>query len=143
MKLNTVAACLAALALSVSLSGCGGSENFAAPVQETKPPADGGSYGTVEDLRDAAMKAGLDCPNWDKHNKAIYAASSASCSDSIGFATYTGEAQLNKQLSAWKTLGDLVELERLVGVNWTIDTHDPEALQKKMGGTVFRTPGKK
>lgn len=143
MKLKTIAACAAAVALCAPLSGCGGSDNFAAPVQDTKPPADGGSYGTIEDLRDAAKKAGLDCPSWDKHNKAVYAASSASCSDSIGFATYTGESQLNKQLSAWKVIGELVELERLVGVNWTIDTSDPEGLQKKMGGTVFRTPGKK
>lgn len=139
-----MAACAAALILSVSLSGCAGSENFmTAGAQETKPPADGGSYGTIEDLRAAAQKAGLGCQSWDKHNKAIYAASSASCSDSIGLATYTGEAQLNKQLSAWKVVGEMVELERLVGVNWTIDTSDPEGLQKKMGGTVFRTPGKK
>lgn len=47
------------------------------------------------------------------------------------------------QLAAWKVIGEMVELERLDGVNWTIDTHDPEALQKKMGGTLFRAPGKK
>lgn len=144
LNIKTFAAGAAALALCVSLTGCGGSENFAAAAgqQEAKPPADGGSYGTIEELREAAEKAGLECPGWDLHNKATYAASSASCSDSIGLATYTSDSQLDKQLEAWKMIGEMIVLERLVGENWTIDTSDPEALQKKMGGTVFRTPGK-
>lgn len=87
------------------------------------------------------MKAGFMCPEWDLHNKATYASSSASCSDSIGLAIYANETKLNGQLDAWKMIGEVIELERLVGKNWTIDVEDPAALQKKMGGTVFRTPG--
>ena len=142
MNIKTLAACAAALALSVSATGCGGSENFVTAGQQEALSADGGSYGTIEELRDAAEKAGLECPDWDLHNKATYAASSASCSNSIGLATYTSDSQLDKQLEAWKVVGEMIVLERLVGENWTIDTDDPEALQKKLGGTVFRTPGK-
>lgn len=142
MNIKTFAAGAAPLALFVSLSACTGSENFMTAQQEAKPPADGGSYGTIEELREAAEKAGLECPDWDLHNKATYAASSASCGDSAGLATYTSDSQLDKQLEAWKMIGEMIVLERLVGENWTIDTSDPEALQKKMGGTVFRTPGK-
>lgn len=131
----------AALALSLTLAGCG-SDNNAFALKDSAPPADGGSYGTIEDLKEAAVEAGVDCPDWDLHNKATYASSSGSCSDSIGLATYASESQMDKQLEAWKVIGEMIVLERLVGKNWTIDVADPEALQKKLGGTVFRTPGK-
>ena len=87
--------------------------------------------------------AGMECPDWDHHNKATFASSSASCSDSIGLAIYANESKLNEQLDAWKMIGEVIELERLVGKNWTIDVSDPAALQEKMGGTIFTTPGDK
>jgi hypothetical protein len=146
LNVKTMAACAAALILSVSLAARGADTGYTtatAPVAaETKPPVDGGSFGTIEDLRDAAKDAGLDCQAWDVHNKYKYASSSAECGASNALAIFAHQSSLDTQLAVWKELGDLVELERLVGKNWTIDTDDPESLQKKMGGTVFRTSGK-
>ena len=88
------------------------------------------------------MKANLECPVWDFHNEAKYASSSATCSDSAGVAIYATEKSKQAQLDTWKMLGDVFDLERLVGQDWTVGTGDPEALQKKMGVTVFCTPGK-
>lgn len=40
----------------------------------TAPAADGGTYGSAVELRDAVVEAGVDCPKWDEHNRNMLAA---------------------------------------------------------------------
>ena len=57
-------------------------------------------------------------------------------------ALYTSSTSKEKQMAVWKEFGSMVKMSVLVGENWTLNTDDAEALQEKLGGTVFKTPGK-
>jgi len=138
-----------AILLASTLSSCAGSGNFASATDtgvptptKSKPPASGGTYGTITELRDVAVEGGEACPAWDEHNKVTLASSSASCSSSLVMAIYASESSKDKQLAVWKEFGSLVEMTVLVGENWTVSTKNAATLQKVMGGTVFKTPGK-
>lgn len=121
------------LLLGLALTGCGG------------PPEDGGRYGSVVELRDAVVKAGMECPDWDEHNSVTTAASSGTCSDSLVMATYASTADKQEQIDRYKLLGEAIELTCLIGENWTINVTkdgDVETLHNKLGGTILKTPGK-
>lgn len=125
--------------LAVMLAGCGSGSGAATAPVSAAPPADGGTYGNVVDLRDAVVEAGLECPEWDEHNRNKLAATSATCSDSLVMATYASETSLENQMTLWKELG--VESDFLIGKNWMVNSSDPEALRQKLGGTVFKVSG--
>ncbi|WP_454810579.1 hypothetical protein [Paenarthrobacter nitroguajacolicus] len=149
MYIKSPAVFAAAILLTGLLSSCAGSSNFAAATDTTtptptksKPPASGGTFGTITELRDAAVEGGEVCPTWDEHNRVTLASSSASCNDSLVMAIYASESSKDKQLAVWKEFGSMVEMSVLVGENWTVSTKNAASLQKVMGGTVFKTPGK-
>jgi hypothetical protein len=148
VNFKNLAACVAALVLSASLTSCAGSaaseQAGAATATSTKsaPPANGGSYGTITQLRDAAVEAGESCPSWDEKNNVTLASSSATCSDKVVMAIYASSTSQDKQLAVWKEFGSMVKMSVLVGENWTLSSDKAESLQKKLGGTVFKTPGK-
>ncbi|MHA7156220.1 hypothetical protein [Arthrobacter sp. TMN-50] len=112
---------------------------------EPAPPADGGTYGSVAALKDAAVAGGMDCPAWVERNHVTLAIGSGSCDDASVLAIYLNESDLSAQVDAWKQFGDLVEMEVLVGANWTVNAGgagaDAVALQEVMGGSLFRTSG--
>ncbi|MFC9335848.1 hypothetical protein [Arthrobacter sp. NPDC057009] len=133
----------AALTLAAALGGCASAAVPAAAPSSDQPPADGGSYGTVSALKDAVVGAGLECSAWDEHNSTKLAASSGKCGDDLIMATYASDTSKDEQLNLWKSFGEYVEMKVLVGRNWTVSTDSAADLQKKLGGTVFTTPGKK
>lgn len=57
-------------------------------------------------------------------------------------AIYASSTSQDKQLAVWKEFGSMVKMSVLVGENWTLSSDKAESLQKKLGGTVFKTPGK-
>ncbi|MGX5714821.1 hypothetical protein [Arthrobacter sp. MAHUQ-56] len=103
---------------------------------EALPPADGGTYGTLDGLKSAVESAGFQCPDLVLHNSAKYSASSGSCSEVLSLAVYANDASLQSQLDFWKPVG---QQAINVGRNWTVISEDPALIQKRLGGTVFRT----
>lgn len=108
-----------------------------------EPPADGGTYGSVGELKDVAVEAGMECAFWDESNHVTLALGSGTCSDDSVLAIYLNEMDVAEQIDVWKQFGDMVEMEVLVGANWTINPSNSNAedLQKVMGGSIFRTNG--
>lgn len=99
------------------------------------------TYSSVEDLRDAAIDAGLECSSWEQDNKALNAAESGSCADrKYVFSTYATEADLQAAVSRSATWADLLETDEaaVIGENWIIKGPDVEDLAKDLGGTVQR-----
>lgn len=124
------------------LSGCaifGVTAGEAAAPMETGPPADGGSYATIHELRDAVVEAGFACPDWRSHNNGDHNMVGASCSDNLVMAIYMDDAQQQEQLDVWEGFSEFLEMTVLVGDNWTVNTDDAEALRREMGGTIFTT----
>lgn len=113
------------------------------PEPSPTPPADGGTYGSVGALKDVAVAAGMECPAWDESNHVTLALGSGTCSEDSVLAIYLNEASVAEQLDVWKQFGDIVEMEVLVGANWTLNasSSDAEDLQKVLGGSIFRTNG--
>lgn len=120
----------AAAVAACSLAACAASE--VAP-----PPADGGTYESIEALWQAVENAGLRCPDLvlDKP-PAKFAASSGSCGEFMFLATYSSDTYLQSQLDFGRTAG---QKAINVGKNWTVVSEDPERLRKHLGGTVLHT----
>lgn len=141
------------MALSVALLalvGCGAddkpdskpsSSSSAAPSPSATPDA---AYGSVEDLKDAAVAAGYMCRRWRVTNKVALAAESGNCSASDVFTTYASDGDLQHQLNRDKGNADLlIEYDidpgiALVGPNWMIHGDDAKVrpLQDALGGTI-------
>ncbi|WP_146187577.1 hypothetical protein [Arthrobacter sp. HMWF013] len=100
------------------------------------PPADGGTFETLEALKEAVTAAGLACPELVLHNDAKYSASSGSCSEDLSLAVYSNDVSLESQLDFWQPI-DRGSIN--VGMNWTVVSPDPKLIQQKLGGTVLQT----
>ncbi|MET1155083.1 hypothetical protein [Arthrobacter sp.] len=111
----------AAAAVALLLSGCGG------------PPADGGSFANVTELKDAFVKAGGTCDNWSTHNKSILAATAGSCGDKYAFAVYDDM----DNMATWVDTNRVMKLGGVVGKNWTISCVDPSPVHDKLGGELL------
>lgn len=131
----------------LAFTACGGDgEKSADKKTQTSAPASpspsmNASYGTLEDLRDAAVAAGYACPSWEADNAVEKAAESGHCSVGDVFATFATPGDLQAQLEMTRDFANEFDMDpepTLVGPNWTINTADPEALQKALGGTVSR-----
>lgn len=108
----------------------------------TGPPA-AQTYGTLTDLRDAAITAGHPCPTWVQDNVVKFAAESGHCDDADVLATYATQSQLDEAVATMKALNSAAtdpatRSVLLVGPNWTINAPDAPDLQTTMGGTVLR-----
>ena len=99
------------------------------------PPADGGTFETIDDLKAAVESAGLVCPELvlDKP-PAKFSASSGHCGEFTSLATYSSDAYLQSQLDFAKSAG---QRSINVGKNWTVVSEDPKLIQKRLGGTVL------
>ena len=128
MNRLTVGAATAIFALS--LASCSTSE-------ATPPPADGGTFETIDDLKEAVESAGLVCPELVLDTPpAKYASSSGSCGEFLFLATYSNDMYLASQLDFAKSAG---QRSINVGKNWTVVSEDPKRIQKSLGGTVLHT----
>lgn len=123
------------LALAVlALAGCSG-EPAPAPTPTGPPVAQ--SYASVVELKDAAVAAGYDCPNWVQSNRITLAASSGECSTRDTFAVYLTEQDVSTAVQKHKSFGTEVSL--LVGPNWIINSKPATglgALREGMGGVL-------
>lgn len=119
-------------------------QTIAEPVEQTEPSITPDStYGTVEELKDAAVAAGYYCKRWRPTNKVALAAESGNCSGVDVFSTYASEGDLQAQLDTEKeTSAMLVEYDidpgiSLVGPNWIIHGEEEvRPLQAVLGGTI-------
>ena len=118
----------AAAIIALALASCSTSEAM--------PPEDGGTYETLEDLKESVEVAGWRCPELVLHNDAKYSASSGSCGEGLSLAVYANDASLESQLEFWKPIG---RLPINVGRNWTVVSVDPKIIQRKLGGAVIYT----
>jgi hypothetical protein len=116
------------LLASCMLTGCGGSSE----------------YSDVLELRDAAVDAGLDCPDWERTSDEDTKATGA-CSDDAVLILYrdadgrkTGVAEMVKTHQEFnKMLGADVPQTLLVGDNWVINSPDAADLADDLGGEVI------
>lgn len=134
-------ALLGAAGLALMLAGCGGGGEAASEATPTVPTS-GGTYGSIGELKDAAVAAGVDCAVWDEHNKSELAIGSGNCGESYTMAIFLNESAVQDQIDRWKVLGDYIDFEVLVGENWTVSGPGAEELKDSMGGSIFRTNGK-
>lgn len=142
---------IASVAAVLLLSGCSGdsdaetagdADSSPTPSAATPSVEANASYGTVEQLRDAAVAAGYPCPAWKLENKVTLAAQSGQCSDADVFSTFASSGDLQSQLDSYKGTDDMladagVDVDpHLVGPNWIITGPGVDALQGTLGGTV-------
>ena len=140
---------LLTLAMTLLLAGCAGP---AATVVTTEPepsasttgtstPTPSGppramAYGSVVELRDAAVATGYECPSWDQHNSVTLAIESAQCSDADVFSIYNRASDLAQVVSGLESLG--VGSHLLVGPNWIINAAEEhlDLLHNGLGGEI-------
>lgn len=115
--------------LSVSLGGCGDR---------------GHQYSDLQDLRKAAVDAGLDCPSWNQQpvwNRQVphSGVESGICSENSVLVLYTHGQNPEKEIG--RTITGLTDLDVgypfLVGKNWMVNSPDAGDLQNAMGGKVL------
>lgn len=95
-------------------------------------------YSTIEDLRDAYVDAGGECPEFETHGPTDYSIEDARCSPSAVIAIYGSHEDVQRETSMVKnSVGKLLGGKRLIGENWMINGPDLEKIQKKMGGEII------
>jgi hypothetical protein len=134
---------------ALALASCGDDGDGASDPQGSGDQTSGAveadaSYRTVDDLKDAAVASGYTCQDWKPRQKVRFAAESGSCSWADTFATFETESDVQKQVTAYRGIDDLL-LEagerpqpHLVGPNWIITGADAPMLQTALGGTVVK-----
>lgn len=133
-----VAACLLALA------GCGGGAdgNSSPPAQKPSKPA-AVAYGSLTELKDAAVAGGYVCENWVADNVVTLAAESGTCSDDSVFSTYASESDLQAQLDLGKEMDEMslnVGLDtstQLIGPNWIITAPEVPQIYEDLAGVLI------
>lgn len=143
-----------AVALVAMLTACGpGAATTEAPKQSTAPtvPADGGTYGSVAALRDAYVKAGGTCPDFQQRDQMKLAAESAECDSSTVLSTFLSSEEVNQQIKLTRGFISAVREKApnapagepwLVGKNWILNVKEPEKFQDKLGGQIVSFGGK-
>ena len=115
------------------LTGCGATAApTAAPTQDTYPA----TFKTVEDLRDAFVRAGGECPEWEQSNHIPLAAESGTCSDSNVLSIYTSQKDRDELVDGFKSIA-LEGSTILVGENWIINDPSVRDLDPALGGVIF------
>lgn len=129
-EMNRLMCGTATAIIALSLASCSTST-------ATPPPADGGTFGTIDELKEAVESAGLRCPELVLDTPpAKYASSSGSCGEFLYLATYSNDMYLESELDFARPVG---QRAINVGKNWTVVSEDPTLIQKKLGGTVLHT----
>lgn len=93
-------------------------------------------YGTVAELKDAAVLAGLPCPDYVQNDVVKNAAESAWCSTKSVLTTYATDEALAATVRDFQD--DPGSNPWLVGPNWIINAPETPELQPIMGGVLER-----
>lgn len=103
----------------------------------TRPPADGGTFETLDELKEAVESAGLACQELVLDTPpSKFSASSASCGEFTLLAIYSDDLHMESQLDFWRPVG---QRAINIGRNWTVISEDPKLIQKSLGGSVLHT----
>ena len=128
--------------LGIPLAACG-SSNAASTNTSTsdRAAARPTSFDSIEDLRDAAVAAGLDCPDWHLSTRSAPAVAGGDCSDDAALSLYPDSASA---LDGAHALSDLLggagmDYTLRVGENWVI-SGDSAAPLDDLGGNVISGP---
>lgn len=137
MKHSTIFALGMVLGL-LSVVGCG---TAATPADESSSQTVD-RYGSLEELRDAAIEAGYVCEDWVADNRVTLAAESGTCDDSSVLSTYASDSDLQQQLDQEKELTETLldsgisTTPKLIGENWIIKAPEAADLRAALGGTL-------
>lgn len=103
------------------------------------------SFDTVEELKDAAVAAGYDCPSWEQDDAVTLATESGHCSDSDVFSMYDADAidkGVEQERANQQQLvdNDIDTNSSVAGKNWIINPDSESSavlLQSKLGGELI------
>jgi hypothetical protein len=116
--------------IAFSLVSCSTSE-------VTLPPADGGTFETLDELKVAVESAGLACHELVRDTPpSKFSDSSASCGEFTSLAIYSDDLHMKSQLDFWRPAG---QRAINIGKNWSVVSEDPKLIQKSLGGTILHT----
>lgn len=128
---------------ALMITGCSSTSSTPAPPDSTSPAVvKDATYGSVTDLKNAAVISGLPCPKFKMSNKLTNAAQSAECSGDAVLATYATQADLQSSAEAIPSDGHPIQaaecpLEQPADQpNWTINAPEAAELQPMLGGVV-------
>lgn len=112
-----------AVAATLALSGCGGSE---------------ASYDSVAKLEQAVASAGYACPSPTPVPSPNYAKESASCDGSTLLSVFDSGDKLKAQVDFLRTDSGLGKSDILVGSDWIVNASPDvlKMLQGKLGGDL-------
>ena len=118
---------LLSLAAVLALCGCASSG-----------PAEGSSYGSIDDLVSAYVAAGGDCSNWEQTNVVTLAAESGACNSSTSLSTFSNQSDRDASVDNIKSLSGLIGgVVLLVGPNWITNSPDADQFRDELGGTLI------
>lgn len=116
----------------VALSAC----SQVAPELEPEAATYPETFRSVEELRDAFVEAGGECPSWEQSNHIPAAAESGTCSDSNVLSIYTSKDSTEAAFDNYKTIAQ-PGASLLVGENWIINDEVVKDLDPALGGVLF------
>lgn len=139
--MRTVAVAFACL---LALSGCGGGSDPKAAPSDDKPSKSAAAveFGSVDELKDAAVAGGYTCEAWVADNVVTLAAGSGHCDQDSVFSTYASESDLQAQLDQDKVNDDMLldagidTTPSLVGPNWIISAPEAPNMREVLGGVL-------
>lgn len=97
------------------------------------------TYSTVEDLKEAFVKAGGECDEWDATHSVEGSAESGTCGTHTVLSTYVSQAATEDRIEETKSFLESVDGDWgswLVGENWIIHGPDVHEIKEELGGTV-------
>jgi hypothetical protein len=117
------------------------------PTPTRTHPVRATTYGSVVELRDAAVDAGYFCKHWREDDQVTNAAESGSCSDADVFCIYASTRDRDRQVRQTRANNELLKDAGippsvvLFGPNWSINVEDKSAanmLRATLGGVEAR-----
>lgn len=96
------------------------------------------TYRSVEELRDAFVEAGGDCPEWDQTNAVTASSESGTCSTTTVLSIYSSTSDRDVVVDNIRAMAEVIGgANLLVGENWIINDPNVADLDPEMGGTLF------
>ena len=136
--MKTTLISIAAL-LTLVMTGCGAADD-----DRDSDDVEGNRYSAVDELKKAAVTAGLKCDDWSQDNAVSLSGESGVCNAETVLSTYVTMKDLESQREQGRLANDQAKaageevVPLLVGPNWIIISPDAPKLAEKLGGTLSR-----